>query len=535
MAVARNLQIRRHLNVLRDQDLVVRQVQDVEGYGISMPVRRPKRENSMKLLAYGDSSAVEMRILDLKSKFRFVDSMAATTALVGLIISFIENEIFTKHDYEPMAINQVLRGFITITTGILIALVAHHNRLEYQLALQKKLIEGMEFKQTKYFKIMCAEIFINFIHCPPFLDTTFTVTQLGVTYSMSLDGIFNAWMLLRVYHVLRLFAVFSKWTDVFSHRACDHYGSEANTLFAVKAELKERPHFILTILLIASIIFFGLATRIFEYPLNKALKQQDDEINLLRQTDGNPDNNNLDELDRSQDFDNTWNSMWLIVLTMTTVGYGDFYPQSHAGRFVGVLACFWGIFLVSMMVVTMTTWTEFSNHERRAFNILHRLQYREDAKYHAAFIITGFFYKVSARKMFERGRITGETMHMRTFQGDDLIQQHLQDFNDIRKGLLKHDYSAEEVMRQLTEKVDMDLQLINFEIQCINKIQRLAQQTQHRQEDNYELVRLASNQTKSIIQLMKKNRINITREAEKIYKKVKYSDTGFQPAPRKPS
>jgi len=69
--------------------------------------------------------------------------------------------------------------------------------------------------------------------------------------------------------------------------------------------------------------------------------------------------------------------MWLIVLTMTTVGYGDFFPRTHMGRFVVVLACFWGIFLVSMMVVTLTISSEFTKGEARAYDILFRLNAKE--------------------------------------------------------------------------------------------------------------------------------------------------------------
>lgn len=71
--------------------------------------------------------------------------------------------------------------------------------------------------------------------------------------------------------------------------------------------------------------------------------------------------------------------MWLIVLTMTTVGYGDFFPATHMGRFVVVIACFWGVFLVSMMVVTLTDSSEFTKGERRAYEILSRLKAKQEA------------------------------------------------------------------------------------------------------------------------------------------------------------
>jgi hypothetical protein len=45
------------------------------------------------------------------------------------------------------------------------------------------------------------------------------------------------------------------------------------------------------------------------------------------------------------------------------VGYGEVYPKSHLGRFVGIISCLWGFFVISMMVVTMGSIVKFSLEE----------------------------------------------------------------------------------------------------------------------------------------------------------------------------
>ena len=52
--------------------------------------------------------------------------------------------------------------------------------------------------------------------------------------------------------------------------------------------------------------------------------------------------------------------MWCTIITMATVGYGDFYPATHLGRCIGVIACLWGNFIVSIMVVSLTFSSEFT-------------------------------------------------------------------------------------------------------------------------------------------------------------------------------
>lgn len=80
--------------------------------------------------------------------------------------------------------------------------------------------------------------------------------------------------------------------------------------------------------------------------------------------------------------------MWLIVITMTTVGFGDYFARTHIGRFTSVLSIFWGIFLTSMMVVTLTNSMTLDAKESRAFNILYRLKSRKILEDKATFVAT---------------------------------------------------------------------------------------------------------------------------------------------------
>lgn len=58
---------------------------------------------------------------------------------------------------------------------------------------------------------------------------------------------------------------------------------------------------------------------------------------------------------------------------MTTVGFGDLTPLSTTGRFIGILSCFLGIFLMSMLVVTITFILNLAPHENNVWLILERL------------------------------------------------------------------------------------------------------------------------------------------------------------------
>jgi len=55
---------------------------------------------------------------------------------------------------------------------------------------------------------------------------------------------------------------------------------------------------------------------------------------------------------------------------MMLVGFGDMYPVTHFGRAVIVMACFWGIFIVSMFVYTMELISAFTKTQSLAYQFL---------------------------------------------------------------------------------------------------------------------------------------------------------------------
>lgn len=73
------------------------------------------------------------------------------------------------------------------------------------------------------------------------------------------------------------------------------------------------------------------------------------------------------------DFNHITTAMWNIVITMTTVGYGDIYPKSHMGRFIGILTAFWGVFFSALFVVALSNILTFKPPEAKAFILLRRL------------------------------------------------------------------------------------------------------------------------------------------------------------------
>jgi voltage-gated potassium channel len=60
--------------------------------------------------------------------------------------------------------------------------------------------------------------------------------------------------------------------------------------------------------------------------------------------------------------------IWMTMTTMTTVGYGDYVPQTPVGRIIGSLCITWGALILSVTVVVLTS--AFSmNRSTTTFNL----------------------------------------------------------------------------------------------------------------------------------------------------------------------
>lgn len=81
------------------------------------------------------------------------------------------------------------------------------------------------------------------------------------------------------------------------------------------------------------------------------------------------------------------NSIWMTVITMTTVGYGDLFPRTMLGRVICILLVVWGIFVVSIMVVVLTNTFEMEQRtpivkagELKVLSLIKKIEKKEQLK-----------------------------------------------------------------------------------------------------------------------------------------------------------
>lgn len=384
------------------------------------------------------------KIKVMSKKLKINDTFAVVFAGLGTVVAFFEVEDNYSNEGKDRNTSSTngtyMRSFVLVASLLLAVCSVRHYILNYHIARERQTTStgvGSSFARSKYFCYMLGEVFYVLIHCPPGLDMEIKFEQLDGKLTLSADAVLTTIMLLRIFLLARVVKHYSRWANEHSRGICEELGCNAGSFFVMKALFKEKPYMMIGIVMSLSIVIFGLATRSFERPYNS-----DNVANI-----------------KHQDYDYVWNAMWLIVLTMTTVGYGDFFPQTHMGRFVVIIACFWGVFIVSIMVVTLNETSKFTKSESKAFDILERLKAKDQCVNAAGKAVLNFLrLNVLKQKVKAKNHEDLRLIYL------NRMQEALTAYKLYKRQWKGFDLPDEERLRQLTDKLDADLDELRTQV-----------------------------------------------------------------------
>lgn len=136
---------------------------------------------------------------------------------------------------------------------------------------------------------------------------------------------------------------YSAWLTGETFQICRKFGFTPDLYFVLKTELKQRPFKVLICSMAALSVLAGLIIQSCERTFVPS-----DPASV-------------------QDYSYFVNPLWLCFVTMSTVGYGDFFPRTHLGRLVGVVVCLFGMIVVSLLVIFLQQLIEFNPKEQKYY------------------------------------------------------------------------------------------------------------------------------------------------------------------------
>lgn len=142
-------------------------------------------------------------------------------------------------------------------------------------------------------------------------------------------------MLFRLYLIYFGIAESSIYLSTRSNRICRIYGTKFDLNFGMKAFFNSDPLPVLFFIFLTQLITFG---------------------QMLKISDRNIDHH----------FNDLGNCMWCIIITMGTVGYGDYVPATYSGRIVVFMASISGIIMSSLLILTLSTYLSMNAFENKS-------------------------------------------------------------------------------------------------------------------------------------------------------------------------
>lgn len=205
-----------------------------------------------------------------------------------------------------------------------------------------KLVMG-SFK--KFFKFLFS--ILVFFFCPnPFTYKIVVETHNNESeknYNIPLNSVFTSICLFRIYFVFKLYLVSSGSYSQRSFRISKINGVQLGLHFPFKANMTDSSLIITGLLFMMCLLVCSYDLRIFE-------RYFDDGI--------------------ERNLGNYLNDLWCVFITMTTVGYGDISPISLFGRIIIIISCMFGVFLMGLMVVSVTSYLNIVGVESNVYKIL---------------------------------------------------------------------------------------------------------------------------------------------------------------------
>ena len=161
----------------------------------------------------------------------------------------------------------------------------------------------------------------------------------NIVTSYFMSDFILAFMFMRIFFLCRSIFNYSIFTDPYSKKLCRSYGFTSGVRFTFKCFFVVHPEQTVFIVFSSTILILAYLMRIFELPFYRH-SWIDDSI-----------------------FDNYFISVWLIIITITTVGYGDLAPHTYQGKCIAIVTALIGAFLISLLVLAVNSVFELTKNQ----------------------------------------------------------------------------------------------------------------------------------------------------------------------------
>jgi hypothetical protein len=149
--------------------------------------------------------------------------------------------------------------------------------------------------------------------------------------------IFFGLSLLRLYVVLKVIKYWNTYTNSRGQKIFEFFGNQRIWLFLYRTNLKINSFVTLVTIFLLFLILSAFLFKVLE---------------------------NYQQLESASPLGNIWNCFWFILQTMTTVGLGDYVPETLIARFMAVIVSIVGLLLQSLLMISITLFISIADENQ---------------------------------------------------------------------------------------------------------------------------------------------------------------------------
>ncbi|CAF3827993.1 unnamed protein product [Rotaria sordida] len=360
---------------------------------------------------------------NLHKQLSFVTDIMCFLGILGIILMIIENEItFSQVNDNDTILTWSIKIIITLSTVVLIGFIFQYHRLDLSLYAVNNSIENIRATLlNRKILLILLEILVCAIHPIPHsipryfraslknLDSNSSTSTPYTLSHIDIDVALGLPMFARVYLLCRLIVFHSHLFRDASSRSIGYLNKiSINFLFLIKTYLEQWPIGCLTIFCLILFMIGSWCLRACNYlPTHEHVSMPD--------------------------------SMWLFVVTFTTVGYGDFTPSTYCGRTIAAIIGLVGVFSTALVIAVLAQKLLLDRCEKYVHNFVMNIELAKEHKIQAANVIK-FTVKVwyMKNKHISLSSIRYLQAQRRLFQSIHLLQQVKQEQGKLIDNCVGH-------------------------------------------------------------------------------------------------
>lgn len=326
----------------------------------------PKKDPALKGAYNIKKTGVGVQLNEMSSKLASYNQNVFLLGMFGLILQVAVVEMQHRSGDEPTDAGTMIKLVITLSTFIAVGLEALRIQLLFKRdKMTNKLLKGDTYITSGYLRDFLVTAILLLIHAPPSVAFHLSASALAVDdarhgwsrIEYTSDEFLVAIMLVRFLWLIRV-AKDKIGMGSDTARACAMmYEEVLDTRFFFKFVVKLYPVTLVVTLFFWIVVVFGYLVSVCE-----------------RKVDA--------------EFEKLSTALWLIVQTVTTVGYGDVTPHTNPGRLITGLLCFVSIFFVAMAISAVMLHFQMTNKELKVSSLLQHSRGQADLKLSAAKVIS---------------------------------------------------------------------------------------------------------------------------------------------------